>query len=188
MVPLTALLLPVLLSAVLVFLASFVLHMALEFWHRPDLERLPDEDGVMNALRPFGLAPGNYAMPLVQSMAHMKSPEYAAKRQKGPVAFLRVLPNGDYGMGRQLTQWFLFSVLVSVFAGYVAGRALAPGAEYLDVFRFAGTTAFAAYAIGQMQESIWWSRNWGTTLRSMTDGLVYALLTAGAFGWLWPSM
>lgn len=188
MVPITALVMPILVSAVLVFLASFVLHMLLEFWHRSDLDPLPDEDAVMAALRPFALPPGNYAMPIVKSMSHMKSPEFAEKRRQGPVAFLNVMPNGDYGMGKQLTLWFLFSLLISVFAAYVAGRALGPGAPYLEVFRFAGTTAFAAYAIGQMQESIWWNRNWGTTLRNMVDGLVYALLTAGAFGWLWPEM
>ena len=187
MVPLTALLIPIVASAVIVFLASFVLHMLLEFWHRPDLDRLTDEDGVMDALRPFGLRPGNYAMPIVTSVSDMKSPEYLAKRRKGPVAFLNVLPNGDYGMGRQLTLWFLYSLLISVIAAYVAGRALTPGAEYLDVFRFAGTAAFAAYGIGQMPESIWWNRKWSTTLRNMVDGLIYAMLTAGVFGWLWPS-
>ena len=187
MVPLTTLLIPIFASAVLVFLASFVLHMLLEFWHRADLDRLPDEDGVMAALRPFALRPGNYVMPAISSMAHMKSPEYLAKRTQGPVAFLNVMPSGAHGMGRQLTLWFLFSILISTVAAYVAGRALMPGADYLEVFRFAGTTAFVGYSIGQMQESIWWNRKWSTTLRNMIDGLIYALLTAGVFGWLWPS-
>ena len=188
MVPITVLVMPILVSAVLVFLASFVLHMLLEFWHRSDLAPLPDEAGVMAALRPFALPPGNYAMPRVNAMADLKDPVYIEKRRTGPVALLNVMPSGDMSMGKQLTLWFLFSLLISVFAAYVAGRALGPGAPYLEVFRFAGTTAFAAYAIGQMQESIWWNRNWGTTLRNMVDGLVYALLTAGAFGWLWPEM
>ena len=188
MVPITALVVPILVSAVLVFFASFVLHMLLEFWHRPDLDRLPDEDGVMNALRPFALRPGNYVMPAVNSVGDMKNPAYIEKRRNGPVAFLNVLPNGDYGMGKQLTLWFLYSVLVSTIAAYVAGRALVPDAPYLEVFRFAGVTAFACYSIGQMQDSIWWNRKWGTTIRGMVDGLVYALLTAGAFGWLWPEM
>jgi hypothetical protein len=188
MVPLTALLIPIVASAVIVFLASFVLHMLLEFWHRPDLDRLPDEDGVMDALRPFGLRPGNYVMPAIHSMAHMKSPEYLAKRTKGPVALLNVMPSGAHGMGKQLTLWFLFSIFISVLAGYVAGRALAPGADYLEVFRFVGTTAFAAYGVGQLQESIWWNRKWSTTIRNLIDGLIYASLTAGVFGWLWPSM
>jgi hypothetical protein len=77
-------------------------------------------------------------------------------------------------------------VVVSIFAGYLAGAALPMGASYLDVFRFAGTTAFASYALALPQHSIWWKRSWGTTVRTMVDGLVYGCLTAGAFGWLWP--
>jgi len=89
-------------------------------------------------------------------------------------------------MGKSLVLWFLYSVVVSVFAAYVAGRALGPGAQYLQVFRFAGCTAFTAYSLALVQPSIWYGRNWGTTVKSMFDGLVYACLTAGTFGWLWP--
>lgn len=188
MVPIAALIVPILVSAVFVFLASFVLHTLLEFWHRPDLDALPDEDAVMDALRPFALPPGNYVMPRVNSMADMKSQAFIDKRRKGPVAFLTVAPNGDFSMGKPLALWFLYSVLISVIAAYVAGRALTPGAPYLEVFRFVGVTAFAGYAVGQLQESIWWQRKWSRTLRGVVDGLVYALLTAGAFGWLWPEM
>jgi hypothetical protein len=34
--------------------------------------------------------------------------------------------------------------------------------------------------------SIWYSRAWINTIKSTIDGLIYALLTAGTFGWLWP--
>jgi hypothetical protein len=187
MTPLTALVVPVVVSAVVVFFASFVLHMLIEAWHRHDLDRLPDEDGVRAALRPFRLAPGNYAMPLVNSVKEMNSPEFVAKMKEGPVAFLTVRQSGPPSMSRELTFWFIFTLVVSLFAGYIASRALAPGAVYLDVFRYAGTTAFAAYGLGQMQEAIWWGRKWSATVRNVIDGLIYALLTAGVFGWLWPA-
>ena len=77
--------------------------------------------------------------------------------------------------------------VVGVFAAYVAGRALGPGATYLDVFRFAGTTAFAGYGLALLQGSIWWGRKWSTTFKSMVDALIYASLTAGTMGWRWPS-
>jgi hypothetical protein len=80
----------------------------------------------------------------------------------------------------------LDTLVVNVFAAYVTGRALGPGAEYLEVFRFVGATTFAGYALALWQNSIWYSKAWGTTLRSTVDGLVYALLSAGVFGWLWP--
>jgi hypothetical protein len=187
MVPLSSLAVPILLAAVFVFLASAILHMMLTAWHQGDLAKVPDEDRVMDALRPFNLRPGNYAMPLAYGMSAMKDPAFIEKMTKGPVVFFTVRRSGPPSMGKELALWFLFNILVSVFAGYVASRALPAGAGYLEVFRFAGTTAFAAYGVGLMQESIWWGRNWAATIKSMIDGLVYALLTAGTFGWLWPA-
>ncbi|MEX2270651.1 MAG: hypothetical protein WD690_04240 [Vicinamibacterales bacterium] len=188
MVPLSSLAIPIVLSAVFVFLASFVLHMAIEQWHKGDLDRLPDEDRVMDALRPFNLRPGNYAMPLPHGLAEMKSPGFVEKMKKGPVAFITVAEPGPPTMGKQLVLWFLYSIVVSIFAAYIASRALGYGADYLDVFRFAGTTAFAGYSLALMHESIWWRRKWSATIKSMIDGLIYALLTAGTLGWLWPRM
>ena len=46
--------------------------------------------------------------------------------------------------------------------------------------------AFACYAIAGWQDSIWFKRSWSTTLKNTFDGLIYALVTAGTFGWLWP--
>jgi hypothetical protein len=188
MVPLTSLALPIVVSAVFVFIASALLHMVISAWHKGDLDRVPDEDRVMDALRPFNLRPGNYGVPLAYGMADMKDPAFVAKMTKGPVAFINVRESGPPKMGKELTLWFLYCVLVSLVAAYVAGRALTAAATYLDVFRFAGTAAFACYSLGLMQESIWWGRKWSATIKSMIDGLVYALLTAGTFGWLWPRM
>ena len=185
MVPVTSLWIPILLSAVLVFVASSIIHMVLGY-HRSDFRALPKEDEVQGALRGFAIAPGDYLLPCPSGRQGMKSPEFIERRTRGPVAVLTVMPAGEVSMGTNLALWFLYSVVVGVFAAYVAGRALGPGTDYLSVFRFAGTTAFAGYSLALMQNSIWYSRGWAATLRSMFDGLVYALLTAGAFGWLWP--
>lgn len=117
----------------------------------------------------------------------MNDPEWIEKASEGPVAFLTVAPSGVGGMGKSLAQWFAYTVLVGVFAGYVAGIALPPGAEYMEVFRFVGTVAFAGYSLGVLPASIWYHRSWAATLRSVFDGLVYAVVTAGIFGSLWPS-
>jgi hypothetical protein len=90
-------------------------------------------------------------------------------------------------MGRSLLLWFGYCLLVSLFAAYLAGRALGPGAHYLEIFRFAGAAAFSGYALALLQNSIWYQRNWGATLKSVLDGFIYALVTAGTFGWLWPT-
>jgi len=182
---LSALWLPILLSSVFVFVLSSLIHMATP-WHKGDYRKVPDQDKVMDALRPFGIPPGDYMLPLCDSMKEMRSAEYMEKLKRGPVAMLTVWPNGMMSMARAMTLWFLYIVVVSVFAAYVAGRALPTGTRYLGVFRFAGVTAFSGYALALWQATIWYRRSLGTTIRSTIDGLLFALLTAGTFGWLWP--
>ena len=185
MVSVLSLWLPVLLAAVLVFIASSLIHMVLGY-HANDYRRVPAEDDVMAALRRFNLAPGEYAMPLPANPRRMDAPEYVAKREKGPVALISIWKPGPPTMTKQLGLWFLFSVVVSVFAGYVAGIVMGPGAPYMTVFRVTGTVAFAGYALGAWPFAIWYNRSLSVTLKSTLDGLIYGLLTGGAFGWLWP--
>ena len=185
MVPLASLWLPILVSAVIVFLASFVLHTALP-WHRHDYARMPEEEKVRATLRSFGIPPGDYMVPRPETRDEMRTPEFMARVNEGPNMVVTVLPPGPINMGRNLGLWFVYLIVVVVFAGYIAGRALAPGTDYLVVFRFVGTAAFMGFALALWQMTIWYSRSLGTTVRSTIDGLVYALLTAGTFGWLWP--
>ena len=185
MVALSALLVPILLSAILVFLASSLVHMVLP-WHKGDYPKMPNEDQVMDALRSLRIPPGDYMVPRANDMNHMKSPEFKAKFEKGPVFMMTMMPVGPMNMGPQLFQWFIYVVVVSIFAGYIAGHALGKGETYLHVFRFAGATAFCCYAMAYWPMSIWYRRAWRITITSTTDALLYAGLTAGAFGWLWP--
>ena len=185
MVPLTSLVVPILVSAVIVFVVSAIFHMVLPF-HRKDYRKVAQEAAVMDALRPFAIPPGDYVMPLAEPPARMDSPEMLDKMNKGPVVMMTVMPSGPPAMGQTFGLWFAYCVAVSIFAGYIAGRALAPGARYLDVHQFAGTVAFVGYAVALWQNSIWFRKSGGTTLRSTIDGLVYGLLTGGVFGWLWP--
>lgn len=185
MIDLVSLWLPILISAVFVFIVSSIIHMFLPY-HRNDFKKLPSEDEVMESLRKFNIPPGDYGMPCANDPATMKSEAFKEKMKKGPVAFITVMESGEWKMGANLVQWFIYCIIVSIFAGYIASRALGPDAYYLKVFRFAGATAFIGYAMALLQNSIWYKRNWGTTLKSMFDGLIYALVTAGVFGWLWP--
>jgi hypothetical protein len=180
-----ALWLPVLLSSVIVFVASSLIHMVLP-WHKNDYPAVPNQDRVMDALRPFAIPPGDYMIPRPASRQDMRSPEFTEKLKKGPVLMMTVMPSGPMGMGKNLAQWFVFSVVVGIFAAYVAGRALPSGAHYLQVFRFVGVTAFIAYAFALWPMSIWYKRAWSLTIKATVDGLLYGLLTAGTFGWLWP--
>jgi len=185
MTELQALWLPILLSSVIVFMVSSVIHMA-PLWHKNDYPKLPNEDRITDALRPLAIPPGDYLIPRPSSREDMRSPEFAAKMKQGPVMVFTVIPSGPMSMGKNLVLWFLYSAVVGLFAAYVAGRALPVGAAYLHVFRFAGTTAFVGYAVALWQMSIWYHRAWRLTIKATVDGLIYALLTAGTFGWLWP--
>jgi len=185
MVPVMSLWLPILLSAVAVFFASFIIHMVLTY-HRNDFTAVPDEDAVLGALQPFAIPPGDYFVPFAGSPEAMKNPTYVEKVKRGPVLVMTVLPSGIANMAPQLAQWFVYCLIVSIFGAYVTGRALGPGAGYMEVFRFAGTTVFMGYSLALLQNSIWYKRNWGFTFKSMFDGLLYGLVTAGFFGWLWP--
>jgi hypothetical protein len=186
MVPVMSLWIPIVISAVIVFVISSIIHTVLTY-HRTDFGKVPAEDKVMDALRNVGIPPGDYVIPCAGSSKEMKTPEFLEKMEKGPVAFMTVMPSGPPTMGKNLVQWFVYCLVVGVFAAYVTGRALEPGADYLAVFRLAGSTAFLGYALALWQNSIWYKRAWSATLKSTFDGLVYALLTAGTFGWLWPS-
>jgi hypothetical protein len=185
MTGLLALWLPILVSAVLVFVVSSVIHM-MSPWHKSDYPKLSNEDRVMDALRPLAIPPGDYMMPRPSSREEMRTPEFAEKYKRGPVLMLTVWPGGSMSMTPQLVQWFVYAVVVGGFAGYVAGRALPPGAPFSSVFRIAGVTAFVGYALALWQMSIWYRRAWLTTTKATVDGLIYAVLTAATLGWLWP--
>lgn len=187
MVSIISLWLPILVSAVFVFIASSLIHMLLPY-HRSDFKKVPNEDATMEELRKLNIPPGEYGIPYAENPKEMKSPEFQEKFKKGPLAFLTVLDNKAFNMGKNLALWFLYCVVVSIFAAYITSRALTPGADYLAVFRFAGATAFIGYTLALWQNSIWYKRSVKTNLKNTFDGLIYALLTAGTFGWLWPQV
>jgi len=185
-VPITTLWLPILVAGVLVFVVSSIIHMALPY-HRNDFWKVPGEDKVLEALRPFDIPPGDYVIPFAGSAEVRNSEEFRTKVEQGPAAFMTVIPPGSVlRMAPQLVQWLAYTLLVGIVSAYLGGRMLGAGADYLDVFRVTGTVAFASYSMALMQSSIWYRKRWSTTLKSMFDGLIYAALTGGAFGWLWP--
>lgn len=186
MVSLGALWLPILLSAVIVFFASFLFHMVLPF-HRSDYSQLPNEENLIAPLRAANLKPGMYVFPFCTHQ-NMKSPETIERFKRGPVGFMMLRPNGPPAMAKFLGQWFAFCILVGIFVAYLSGRTLAPGTDYLMVFRVAGTAGFMAYGLGSFVNGIWKGQSWSVTIKEVVDGLIYGLLTAGTFGWLWPRM
>lgn len=182
-VQIVSLWLPILLATILVFVASFLAWMVLPH-HRTDWSKIRDEDAVRSALQ--DLPPGEYSFPHAASAEEWKSDEWKEKAKAGPNGFLSIIPSGLPTMGKSLAQWFVYCLAVSVSVAYVAGRTIPAGSAYLDVFRITGTVAFLAYSAAHIPGAIWMGHQWKRALKDVGDGFVYGLLTAGAFGWLWP--
>lgn len=188
MVALTSLWLPIVLSAVATFLAGFVLWVVLPH-HKSDWSPLPDEDAAMAALRPQGLAPGMYHMPHAGHDAKpQKNPEWVAKVEAGPSAFVVVMPKSTMlDMGPTLGKNFAYLLLMGLMVAYVGSATLPAGTEYLKVFQVTGTVALIGHSMGAFPKAIFWGWSRSAATKEVLDGLVYALVTAGVFGWLWPS-
>ena len=184
MVPITALWMPIVLSAVIVFVVSSVIHMLLKY-HNSDYRKLPDEDKLLAAMRPANLTPGLYVFPHCTHQ-NMKSPEMTEKFKQGPVGFLTIRPNGPVAMGKFLIQWFVFCLVVGAVAACIAGAVLPAGTPYKMVFHVVGLSAFMAYGVGTLSNGIWKAQPWSNVIKEVIDGLIYGLLTGGTFGWLWP--
>jgi hypothetical protein len=185
MVTLDALWMPIVLSAVLVFVASSLVWMALPH-HKSDAVGLPDEEATLAVLRKQSLKPGLYRFPWMADMEAMKSPAMQEKIRQGPVGMLTIFRGDIFNMGRSMASWFVYLLVVGALVAYVAGRTLAPGEHYLQVFRVVGTVATLTHVGGHVPGAIWWGRPWSVVFKEIADGLLYGLLTAGAFGWLWP--
>ena len=178
--------LPILLSAVFVFIVSSVIHTMLGY-HNSDFQGVPNEEAFRNAVRPLNIPPGDYLVPYCTGKDR-NSDEFTAKMNDGPLAFLTVLPADAFtNMGKSLGQWFVYCLLTGTIAAYVTGIAYGPGADYMAIFRMSGTVAFAAYGWSLFQNSIWNKKDWKATGKSVLDAFVYGLVTAGALGWLWPA-
>lgn len=184
MVSIPELWLPIVLSAVIVFVASAIIHMVLKY-HQGDYQALPEEERVLAAMREAGVEPGHYAFPHADP-SRMKEPDVVARFERGPRGLMTVVPSGPPSMGKELAQWFVFGIVVAIFVAYLTGRTTAPGAEYGEVFRVAGTTAFLAYGMGQVVDSIWGGIPWRITAKNVFDALVYGLLVGGTFAGFWP--
>lgn len=185
MVPLEHLWLPIIVSAAGVFVASSIVHMVLKFWHTPEYHGLPNEDEVGTAIRNGNPAPGMYVVPFCR-MEDMKKPEAREKFERGPVGFMILRSNGAPNMGKSLVLWFIFSLVVSIFAGYIAGVSLGADAPSIHILRTVWTAAFMTYGLTALPLSIWWGQPWRSAAKGVIDGVIYSLVTAAIFVWLWP--
>ena len=178
--------LPILLSAVAVFIISSLVHMVLK-WHAGDYHGFANEDAVRATIRGGNAAPGHYVVPHCKEMKDMGGEAMQQKYREGPVAHVMILPSGVPNMGRHFTLWFLWSLAVSVVAAYLATRIF--GLEHHSAraaAKLIGAVTFIAHGFGNVTESIWMGRPWSSTVKYIADAALYAIGAAFVFYWLWP--
>jgi hypothetical protein len=186
MVSITALWLPILLSAVGTFIISSIVHMVFQS-HNGDFKKLADEDKFSDAMRAFNIPPGDYMFPHCSDNKSRATEEYAAKLNAGPIGFMTIFPNGPFTMGKSLSLWFVYSLVIGAMVAMVASVTIPAGAGFGFVAKVTGVMAFMAYGIGGIQNSIWYNRDWATTVRYLIDSAFYAASAGALFAWLWPS-
>ncbi len=185
MIHLTELWLPILLSAVFVFVASSILHMVIPM-HKGDFRKMPGEDQILAAMRTSGVQPGSYMFPCAENMKDMCTSPMIEKCKLGPVGFVTVIPSGAPGMGKNLVQWFVMCVIVSVLVA-LAAIGLGHGATFKPAFHLTGLAATLGYAMGPLPDSIWKGQKWSITFKFVIDGIIYGVVTGLTFAWLWPA-
>ena len=180
----TAILLPALVAGVIVWLAGSIIHMALPH-HKTDYSPLPSEGSVTDALRDSGIEPGQYLFPMPAKPGDWKDEDFQARAKRGPVGITVIGPNGMPNMGKQLGLHLVYTIVVSIFVGYIAYAGLGPDADYLTTFRVTGCAALIAYSAAHFANVIWYFYNPSYAWKFFFDAIIYAVLTGGTFGWLY---
>lgn len=179
--------LPILLSAVVVFVISSLVHMVFK-WHASDYNGFPNEDAVREALRASNPVPGKkHVVPYCADMKEMASDAMKKKYAEGPNAVVVFGPTGQPNMGKHLGLWFVWSLVIATVAGFLAARLVGPHAgPALGAAKRVGAITFIAHGFGTVQESIWMYRSWKSSATYFLDAALYALGSAAVFYWLWP--
>ncbi len=179
--------LPILVTAVLIFIASSLIHMVFK-WHNADYKILSNEDEVRAAVRAGSPAPGQYVVPGCKDMKDMANEEMQKKFIEGPIAFMTIRKNGPPAMGPCLTQWFIYSIVVAAVTGCLAAGAVGFGAANGHAAgHVVGMASFLAYVGGSVQMGIWMGKPWGSVLKDALDGLIYGIISAVVFTYMWPA-
>ena len=185
MTALASLWLPILGSAIGVFVASSLVHMVIK-WHNTDYRKFPNEEEVRSVMRSSAASPGMYFVPHMADMKEMQKPENIQKFVEGPIAMVTIRPPAKPTMGAPLLRWFVLNVFVSAVAAYIASKMVSPGAGFLAICRPVGTITFMSYAVGAISNGIWYGKPWPVVAKELGDAAIYAAVAACVFAWLWP--
>ncbi|MBL8890064.1 MAG: hypothetical protein JNL67_08805 [Planctomycetaceae bacterium] len=173
--------LPILITGVVLFFASFVAWTVLPH-HESDFSPLPNEDKLMEAIKLQNVAPGAYMFPYM-THAQAKDPEKISKYTSGPRGnvFVWDMPN----MGKNLLRTLVYFLLIAAITAYISWEALqGQTVTFLKAFQIVGAIGVLTFASSGQLNAIWFPRR---TLMDFVDGIVYGVLMGLVFGLCWPS-
>jgi hypothetical protein len=178
--------LPIVLAAVAIFIYSFLANVVSPH-HKGDWKELPNEDGMLEAVRGADIPAGQYMFPYCH-MKDFKDPAVKARYEKGPHGILIRWP-GAANMPKNLVLTFIYYLVVGACVAYAAtlafnGRPAEPA--FMDAFRCTGAVAMFAYCLGCIPGTIWFGYSWRSTWMYIIDGLISGAVTGVFFAWLWP--
>lgn len=177
--------LPILLTAVFVFIASSLIHMVFK-WHAAEYRALRNEDEVRAALQAGISGPGKYVLPHCEEMKDMQSETMQQKYREGPLGILLIGPNGLPNMAKLLSQWFVLSLVVAAIAGLMAVQTVGLQGDGHDAGHLVGLASLLAYSAGSVIDGIWMYKPWRSVAKDLLDAVIYAIISALTFMWLWP--
>jgi hypothetical protein len=178
---LLSLALPIVLSAVALFFASFLSWMVLQL-HKDDWKKIEDEDKFLGGVAGCNLPEGSYMFPGCKSQADTKSEEYRRKYDAGPRGVMTILPKVN--MGKNLGMTMAYFLVVSFLLAYLGTIALKPGDGFLQVFRFISTAAFMTFLAAMVQHAIWFRPR---IVGHVIESVAYTAITGAIFAAMWPA-
>ena len=180
----TSLILPIIVASVAVFVWSFLAWMVFGH-HKADVKRLENEDGAVDLVK--GVAPGDYLVPTWSGL-NLKDPAvkdaFMEKYARGPWALVRVQNKPNFLKNLVLT--YLVFLVICAIVGYILSATLAPGTEYLRVFRIAGAASLLGFAFGGLSNDIFFGKPARFVVTDLFDSVCYTLIAAGIFAAMWP--
>lgn len=176
--------LPIVLSAVVVWIASLIASTALPH-HKKDFVALPDEDGFAGDMRRRGIPPGNYLFPDFRGREAMKSAKVAKALNEGPVGHLIVWKT-PLTMGDKMLGTLLVHLVVCTLIAYLTRVAIPGPAPFLKVFQVATTAGILAHCFSFIPAALWWGSYKRTIVANVVDGVVFGVMIGAIFGWRWP--
>jgi hypothetical protein len=179
--PLVSLWLPIIVSGVALFFASFAAWMLLPH-HKPEWTGVDNEDAFLQAVRNAGIGPGQYMFPYSCKPEDWKSEEFKRRQAEGPTGTI-IIWKSQPNMGVNMALTVAFFTITNLVIAYLAGMAIQPGAEFLTVFRFVGTAGVLTYGTANILNGIWFGRK---MIADIIDGIAYGLITGLIFAALWP--